>query len=54
MMIQFDDCALVGKHTLPKTSIAPEHSVSQKEISLPTIHFQGLRMLVLGRIDVFW
>ena len=28
--------------TLPKTNIAPENRLSQKEISIPTIHFQGL------------
>ena len=25
--------------TLPETNIAPENTVSQKEMSLPTIHF---------------
>ena len=29
-------------HTLPETNIAPENRPSQKESSLPTIHFQGL------------
>ena len=29
-------------HTLPETNIAPENGPSQKESSLPTIHFQGL------------
>ena len=28
------------KGTLPETNIAPENRVSQKESSLPTIHFQ--------------
>ena len=28
--------------TLPETNIAPENRVSQKESSIPTIHFQGL------------
>ena len=28
--------------TLPETNIAPENRVSQKETSIPTIHFQGL------------
>ena len=28
--------------TLPKTNIAPEHRPSQKETSIPTIHFQVL------------
>ena len=27
--------------TLPETNIAPENRVSQKETSIPTIHFQG-------------
>ena len=27
--------------TLPKTNIAPEHRLFQKERSLPTINFQG-------------
>ncbi len=28
--------------TLPKANIAPENRLSKKEISIPTIHFQGL------------
>ena len=28
--------------TLPETNIAPENRVSQKESSIPTIHFQGI------------
>ena len=28
--------------TLPKTNIAPENGPSQKETSIPTIHFQVL------------
>ena len=28
--------------TLPETNIAPENKPSQKETSIPTIHFQGL------------
>ena len=28
--------------TLPETNIAPENGPSQKETSLPTIHFQAL------------
>ena len=28
--------------TLPKTNIAPENGPSQKETSIPTIHFQGI------------
>ena len=28
--------------TLPETNIAPENRVSQKETSIPTIHFQVL------------
>ena len=31
-----------GQVTLPKTNIAPEDRPSQKEIHLPTIHFQAL------------
>ena len=27
--------------TLPETNIAPENRPSQKETSIPTIHFQG-------------
>ena len=29
------------QYTLPKTNIAPEKRPFQKEIHLPTIHFQG-------------
>ena len=29
-----------NKHTLPETNIAPENRPSQKETSIPTIHFQ--------------
>ncbi len=32
----------LSKNTLPETNIAPENSPSQKETSIPTIHFQGL------------
>ena len=32
----------LGKHTLPETNIAPENRPSQKEIHLPTVHFQVL------------
>ena len=39
------------KITLPKTNIAPEHRSSQKESSIPIIHFQGA-MLVSGRVPV--
>ena len=28
--------------TLPETNIAPENRPSQKETSIPTVHFQGL------------
>ena len=38
-------------YTLPETSIAPETRPSQKEIHLPIIHFQGLNMLVSGRVN---
>ncbi len=31
-----------GPYTLPKTTIAPENKPSQKETSIPTIHFQRL------------
>ena len=37
--------------TLPKTNIAPENMPSQKESSLPTIHFQVLLLLVSGGVD---
>ena len=30
-------------NTLPKTNITRENRPSQKETSIPTIHFQGLR-----------
>ena len=38
--------------TLPETSIAPQNKkkVSQKESNLPTINFQGLLLLVSGRV----
>ena len=29
-------------YTLPETHIAPENGPSQREASIPTIHFQGL------------
>ena len=29
-------------HTLPETNIAPENRPSQKETTIPTIHFQVL------------
>ena len=38
----------MGWSTLPETNIAPENCPSQKEISIPTIHFQG-DILVSGR-----
>ena len=31
-----------NRHTLPQTNIAPENRPSQKETSIPTIHFPGL------------
>ncbi len=34
-------CRKYVEHTLPETNIAPEIGPSQKEIHLPTIHFQG-------------
>ena len=36
--------------TLPKTNIAAENRSSQKETSLPTIHFQVLLLFVSGRV----
>ena len=36
--------------TLPETNIAPENGPSQRETSIPTIHFQGRLLLVLGRV----
>ena len=30
------------KYTLPETNVAPENRQSQKETSIPSIHFQGL------------
>ena len=38
------------ENTLPETNIAPETRPSQKETSLPIIHFQGLLLLVSGRV----
>ena len=43
--------AHIQKITLPKTNIAPENRSSQKETSIPIIHFQGA-MLVSGRVPV--
>ena len=37
-------------YTLPETNIAPENRPSQKETSIPTIHFQ-LELLVSGSIS---
>ena len=37
-------------YTLPETNIAPENGPSQKETSLPIIHFQVLLLLVSGRV----
>ena len=37
-------------HTLPETNVAPENRPSQKETDSPTIHFQGLLLLVSGRV----
>ena len=34
--------ALLQYYPLPETNIAPEDRPSQKESSIPTIHFQGL------------
>ena len=38
-------------YTLPETNIAPENRPSQKETSIPTIHFQVLLLLVSRRVD---
>ena len=35
-------------------NIAPENGPSQRETSIPTIHFQGLYMLVIGRVVHAW
>ena len=42
------------KYTLPETNIAAENRPSQKETSIPTIHFQVLfgAMLVSGRVCI--
>ena len=38
-----EDCSLyIYVNTLSETNIAPENRPSQKETSIPTIHFQGL------------
>ena len=42
---------VVDRRTLPETKIAPENGPSQKETSIPTIHFQVQRTLVSGRVD---
>ena len=36
--------------TLPETNVAPKNRPSQKETSIPTIHFQVLLPLVSGRV----
>ena len=38
--IFFGYCSCEKVFTLPETNIAPENGSSQKETSLPTIHFQ--------------
>ena len=41
-------------HALPETNIALENRSSQKETSLPIIHFQGANLLLVsGRINMF-
>ena len=45
-----DETSFGKNTTLPKTNIAPENGPSQKEMSIPTIHFQGLLLLVSGRV----
>ncbi len=39
-----------GKSTLPETNKATANRSSQKETSIPTIHFQVLLLLVSGRV----
>ena len=39
---QVDFPVYLSKDTIPETNISPENRPSQKEISVPTIHFQGL------------
>ena len=41
------------KITLQETNIPPENRASQKESSIPTIHFSGA-MLVPGRVTFFF
>ena len=43
---------LVYLPSLKLTANAPENRVSQNNISLPTIHFQGRLLLVSGRLNV--
>ena len=37
--------------TLPETNIAPENRPSQKETSIPAMHFRVRLLLVSGRVD---
>ena len=41
------------QNTLPETNVAPENRPSQKEISIPTSHFQVFLLLVSGRVHLF-
>ena len=38
---KYDEAGKLVSITLPETNIAPENGPPQKEIHLPTIHFQG-------------
>ena len=40
--------------TLPKTNIAPENRPSQKETSIPTVHFQVQNVSFREGIFYFW
>ena len=40
----------VEMSTLPETNVALENSPPQQESSIPTIHFQGRKNLVSGRV----
>ena len=44
----YDD---ISTYTLPEANVACENRLSQKEIHLPTIHFQVLLLLVSGRVS---
>ena len=40
--IKIKSCKVGESATLPKTNITPENRPPQKEISIPTIDFQGI------------